>query len=112
MPLTRENIKLFLKLSVSCYKESSYEGSKFSSFFNLCPSYVNKVKTIQSSCESHKSRYFGIHHEVLIDKVLTKTQKCVLHSLYFLEIFRNHPKMFAVFKFIRSFLWIKVLIKN
>ena len=37
---------------------------------------------------------------VLINKVLLKNSKFILHSLYFLEIFRNHRKMFAIFEFI------------
>ena len=36
---------------------------------------------------------------VLINKVLNCT--FILHSLYLIEIFRNDPKMFAIFEFIR-----------
>ena len=43
MPLTHENIRLFSKLFVSCYKDSSHEESKISPFPNLCPRYLNKV---------------------------------------------------------------------
>ena len=45
---------------------------------------------------------------VLINKVLIKKSKFILHSFYFLQMFRNHPKMFAIFKLIRQFLLIKV----
>ena len=37
---------------------------------------------------------------VLIHKVLIKNYKFIIHSLYLLEIFRNHPKMFAILEFI------------
>ena len=37
MPLTHENARLFWKLFVSSYKESSHEESKISPFPNLCP---------------------------------------------------------------------------
>ena len=37
----------------------------------------------------------------LINNVLLKSSKIVLDSLYFLEIFRNHPKVFNIFEFIR-----------
>ena len=37
---------------------------------------------------------------VLINKVLIKNSKFILHSLYFLKTFRNHPKIFAIFEFI------------
>ena len=43
MPLTHENVRLFWKLFVSSYEESSHEESKISPFPNLCPSYLNKV---------------------------------------------------------------------
>ena len=33
-------------------------------------------------------------------KVLIKNPKFILHSLNFLEMFRNRPKMFAIFEFI------------
>ena len=36
----------------------------------------------------------------LINKVLIKNSKFIFYSLYFLEIFRNQPKMFAIFEFI------------
>ena len=74
MPLTNENIRLFSKLFVSSYKGSAHKESKISSFPDLFHSYLNKVKITNSSCESHKSRYFEIHHEVLISKVLIKIQ--------------------------------------
>ena len=41
---------------------------------------------------------------VLKNKVLMKSSKFDPHSIYFLKIFRNHPKMFHIFEFIRSFL--------
>ena len=41
---------------------------------------------------------------VFIKKVLIKNSKFILHSLYFLESFRNHRKMFAIFDFIRQFI--------
>ena len=41
---------------------------------------------------------------VLINKVHIKNRKFILHSLYFLEIFRNHPEIIAIFKFIKTFL--------
>ena len=47
---------------------------------------------------------------VLINKVLIKNSKFILHSLHFLKIFKNHPKIF--FRFIKQFLYIKVLIKK
>ena len=37
---------------------------------------------------------------VLKIKVLIKNSIFILHSLFLLEIFRNHPKTFAIFKFI------------
>ena len=37
----------------------------------------------------------------LINKVLMKASKFIVHSLYLLETFRNQPKMFAIFHFIR-----------
>ena len=37
----------------------------------------------------------------LINKVLMKASKFIVHSLYLLEAFRNQPKMFAIFDFIR-----------
>ena len=49
---------------------------------------------------------------VLINNVLIKNSKFILHSLHFLKIFRNHPKIFAIFGFIRQFLQTKVLIKK
>ena len=36
---------------------------------------------------------------VLINKVQIKNFKFILHSLYFLEIAQNHPRMFAVFEY-------------
>ena len=36
---------------------------------------------------------------VLRTKMFMKNSKFILYSLYFLEIFRNHPKIFAVFEF-------------
>ena len=38
---------------------------------------------------------------VLINKVLVKNSKFILHSLYFIETFQNRPEMFAIFEFIR-----------
>ena len=38
---------------------------------------------------------------VLINKVLVKNSKFILHSLYFIETFQNHPEMFAISEFIR-----------
>ena len=72
MRLKYENIGLFWKLFVSSYNESPHEESKISPFLNLCPSYLNKVEITNSFCESHKSRYFEIHYEVLINKVPIK----------------------------------------
>ena len=66
MRITHEIIRLFWKLFVNSYKESSLKESKISPFLILCPSYLNTVKIIDSSWESHKSRYFEILHEVLI----------------------------------------------
>ena len=43
MPLTHQKIRLFLKLFVSSYKESSREESKIYPLPNLCASYLNKV---------------------------------------------------------------------
>ena len=37
---------------------------------------------------------------VLINKVLIKNSKFIIHSLYFLKIFRNHSKIFVIFEFI------------
>ena len=37
---------------------------------------------------------------VLISEVFMKEFKFILHSVYFLDFFRNHPKMFAIFEFI------------
>ena len=48
--------------------------SKTSPFPDLCLSYLNKVYITNSSCKSHKSRYFKIYHEVLKNKV----QKCMI----------------------------------
>ena len=139
MSLTHENTWLFWKLFVSSYKESSHGESKIYPFPNVCPSYLNKVWTINSFRESCKSWYLEIRYKVLINKVLIKiqnlsfihltsfkfietTQKClifwnslgvltnkvliksskfVLHSIYFLEIFWNPPKMIDIFEFIR-----------
>ena len=39
--------------------------------------------------------------DVLINKVLIKNSKFILHSLDSLDIFRNHPKIFTIFEFIR-----------
>ena len=39
--------------------------------------------------------------DVLINKVLVKNSKFILHSLDSLGIFRNHPKIFTIFEFIR-----------
>ena len=36
----------------------------------------------------------------LISKVLIKNYKFILDSLYFLKVFQNQRKMFAVFEFI------------
>ena len=38
----------------------------------------------------------------LINIVLIKNTKFILHSLYFLQIFRNHPKFFAILKVLGS----------
>ena len=99
LPLPNKNIRLFWELFVSSYKESSYEGSKISPFPNLCSIYLNKVilriPQIQIFWNSWRSSYRWSAY---------KNSKFVLHSLYFLEIFRNHPKMFAIFEFIRQFL--------
>ena len=40
-----------------------------------------------------------------------KNSKFILHSLYFIEFFQNHPKRFSIFEIIRQFLLIKVLLK-
>ena len=45
MPLTHENIRLFRKLFVNSYNESSHEESKISPFSNLCPTNLSKVLT-------------------------------------------------------------------
>ena len=44
MPLTHENIRLFRKLFVSTYKESSHVESKISPFPKLCRRYLLKSK--------------------------------------------------------------------
>ena len=38
---------------------------------------------------------------VSINKVLIKNSKFILHSFFSLEVFRNHPEMFAIFEFIK-----------
>ena len=38
---------------------------------------------------------------VFINKVLIKNSKFILRSLYLLEFFQNHPKIFAIFEAIR-----------
>ena len=42
MPLRQENIRLFLRLFVNCYKESSNEESEISPFPNLRLSYLKE----------------------------------------------------------------------
>ena len=60
------------------------------------PKYVlHSLKTIQ------KSLIFWNLLSFLIKQVLIKNFKFILLSLYFLGIFRNHSKMFAIFEFIR-----------
>ena len=44
MPFKHQNIRLFLKLFVSSYKESSREESKIDPLPNLCASYLIKSK--------------------------------------------------------------------
>ena len=43
IPLSHKNFRLFWKLFVSSYEESSHEEFEISSFPNLCHSYLNKV---------------------------------------------------------------------
>ena len=38
---------------------------------------------------------------VSINKVLIKNSEFILHSFFSLEVFRNHPEMFAIFEFIK-----------
>ena len=42
---------------------------------------------------------------IFLNLLGTLAKKClyriILHSIYFLEIFRNHQKMFAILEFIR-----------
>ena len=38
---------------------------------------------------------------ILVNKVLIKSSKFILHSVCFLEIFRIHPKMLTISEFIR-----------
>ena len=40
---------------------------------------------------------------VFINKMILNKSKFIFHLLYFLEIFRNDPKIFAIFEFIRHF---------
>ena len=35
------------------------------------------------------------------NKSAYKNSKFILHSVYFLEIFQKHPKLFAIFEFVR-----------
>ena len=61
--------------------------------FTFCP--LNSLKVHQ------KCVIFWNLLGVLINEVLIRNSKFFLYSLYFLEMFRNHPKMFAIFEFIR-----------
>ena len=53
------------------------------------------IKTIQ------KCLIFWNLLGALKNKVLIKNTGFILHSLYFLEIFRNRPKMFAILEFVK-----------
>ena len=74
MPLTHENIRLFWKLFVSTYEESSHEESKIRPFPNLCPSTLRKSKLQIHPVNPTNPDIFKIHHEVIKNKVLIKIQ--------------------------------------
>ena len=59
--------------------------------FLLFPTYV-PFTLIKLSCVSHKSRYFEIHHEVFIDKVLMKIQKLSFVHFISLKFFETTLK--------------------
>ena len=112
MPLTHENIRLFWKLLVSSYKECPHGESKISPFPDLCPNYINKFYITNSSCESHKSRYFEIHHEVPVNsKSVLQNSKFVLHSLGPLNVQKATQKCLILWNLLGSS-YKKMLIKN
>ena len=59
--------------------------------FLLFPTYV-PFTLIKLSCVSRKSRYFEIHHKVLIDKVLMKIQNLPFIHFISLKFFENTQK--------------------
>ena len=61
-------------------KKSSHEESRFSPFFNLCPSHLSKFWITDSFCESNKSRYFEVLHEFAIKKCQQKFKICPLFT--------------------------------
>ena len=59
--------------------------------FLLFPTYV-PFTLIKSSCVSHKSRYFEIHDEALIDEVLIKIQNLSFIHFISLKFFETTQK--------------------
>ena len=67
----------------------------------MCPSFTLSLKLIKTT---QKCLIFWKSLGVLINEMHIKNYKFILHSLHFLKIFQNHPKIFAVFKFVSYFL--------
>ena len=68
-------------------QKNAYKKSQSCPSFTLCP--WNSLKPPKNA------QYFGMK------RLLIKTSKFILNSLYFLEFFQNHPKMFAIFEIVR-----------
>ena len=60
-----------------------------------------KSKNYKIILRSHKSRYFEIHYDVFIAKVLIKVQNLSFIHFISLKFFETTQKYFAIFEFIR-----------
>ena len=68
-------------------QKNAYKKSQSCPSFTLCP--WNSLKPPKNA------QYFGMK------RLLIKNSKFILNSLYFLEFFQNHAKMFAIFEIVR-----------